>query len=151
MRSFNHYRDRFVNQIESLTMERQLCERIKTFAKILQESGEMTANQVRKFAQFSSFAKRHSAQSTELTICSPSNLQTLYLRNAIDTLRRCRRTLAYTYVFAYNLQRNNQVEIFEDNQADLEAAVERLSGYLEHEVTESIVVKCRPHIIDRSK
>lgn len=78
-------------------------------------------------------------------------LQTLYLRNAIDTLRRCRRTLAYTYVFAYNLQRNNQVEIFEDNQAHLEATVERLSGYLEHDVTELNVVECRPDIIDRFK
>lgn len=45
--------------------------------------------------------------------------------------------------------RNNQVEIFEDNQADLEAAVERLSGYLEHEVDENNVVANRANIIDR--
>lgn len=39
--------------------------------------------------------------------------------------------------------------IFEDNQADLEAAVERLSGYLEHEVDDSNVVENRANIIDR--
>ncbi|UJR26964.1 hypothetical protein I4U23_008271 [Adineta vaga] len=53
---------------------------------------------------------------------------------AFDVLQQCRRTLKYTFAFAYYLYRNNQAEVFEQNQADLERATEALSGYLESEV-----------------
>lgn len=53
---------------------------------------------------------------------------------AFGVLQRCRRTLKYTYPFAYYLQRNNQSEVFEANQADLERATEVLSGFLEAEI-----------------
>lgn len=43
---FKHYRDRFENQLESLKMERELCENIKNLAKELQKTADMTANQV---------------------------------------------------------------------------------------------------------
>ncbi|KAK5001296.1 E3 ubiquitin-protein ligase dbl4, partial [Elasticomyces elasticus] len=43
----------------------------------------------------------------------------------------CRQTLKWTYAFAYYLARNNQTEIFEDNQKDLEMAVENLSEMFE--------------------
>lgn len=41
----------------------------------------------------------------------------------------------YTYVFAYYLRKNNQSVIFEDNQRDLESATEKLSEFLEREIT----------------
>jgi len=41
----------------------------------------------------------------------------------------------YTYVFAFYLIKNNQSVIFEDNQRDLESATEKLSEYLEREIT----------------
>ena len=53
---------------------------------------------------------------------------------AFDVLQQCRRTLKYTYAFAYYLYRNNQAEVFEQNQADLERATEALSGFLEGEI-----------------
>jgi len=53
---------------------------------------------------------------------------------AFDVLQQCRRTLTYTYAFAYYLYRNNQAEVFEQNQADLERATEALSGFLEQEI-----------------
>jgi ariadne-1 len=56
------------------------------------------------------------------------------LEKAFEVLQQCRRTLKYTYTFAYYLQRDNQAEIFEHNQADLERATELLSGFLEHEI-----------------
>lgn len=62
-----------------------------------------------------------------------------------------RRTLTYTFVFAYFLQRNNHVEIFEANQSDLETAVERLSGYLEQEMTTNTVVGLKREIQDSYK
>jgi len=53
------------------------------------------------------------------------------VKKAVQYLHRCRRTLAYTYAFAYALRKNNQVLIFEDNQKDLEMATENLSDILE--------------------
>lgn len=53
---------------------------------------------------------------------------------AFEVLQQCRRVLKYTYPFAFYLERNNQSEIFENNQADLERATEVLSGYLENEI-----------------
>ena len=53
---------------------------------------------------------------------------------ALETLQRCRRTLKFTYPFAYYLERNNQAEVFEANQADLERATEVLSGFLANEI-----------------
>jgi len=43
-------------------------------------------------------------------------IEVQFLRRAVDVLGECRRTLMYTYAFAYYLQRDNQAEIFEGNQ-----------------------------------
>ncbi|TKR96382.1 hypothetical protein L596_010405 [Steinernema carpocapsae] len=59
-----------------------------------------------------------------------------YLPKAVDSLLKCRSTLMYSYVFAYYLDDNNEKNIFEDNQVDLEKAVEALNGYLEKELLE---------------
>lgn len=40
-----------------------------------------------------------------------------------------------TFIFGYYAERNNQKEIFEDNQHDFEQATETLSQYLEQELT----------------
>lgn len=69
----------------------------------------------------------------------------------MKVLHVSRRTLTYTFVFAYFLQKNNHVEIFEDNQSDLESAVERLSGYLEQEITIENVVDLKKNIQDSFK
>ncbi|PIC53269.1 hypothetical protein B9Z55_003047 [Caenorhabditis nigoni] len=59
-----------------------------------------------------------------------------FLRDAVDSLSKSRRTMMYTYVFAFYLKRNNHAEIFETNQRDLEMATEQLSGYLEQDMDE---------------
>jgi hypothetical protein len=41
----------------------------------------------------------------------------------------------YTYVFAFYLGKTNVSAIFEDNQRDLESATEKLSEYLERDIT----------------
>lgn len=74
-----------------------------------------------------------------------------FIRDAIKVLHVSRRTLTYTFVFAYFLQKNNHVEIFEDNQSDLESAVERLSGFLEQEMTTENVVDLKRNIQDSYK
>lgn len=61
-------------------------------------------------------------------------VETQFLRKAVDVLSECRRTLMYTYAFAFYLVRNNIAHIFEDNQQDLEHATEELSGFLERDL-----------------
>ncbi|CAF3084794.1 unnamed protein product [Rotaria socialis] len=52
---------------------------------------------------------------------------------AFEVLQQCRRTLKYTYPFAFYLERNNESIMFEDNQAHLEQTTEILSEFLERE------------------
>ena len=58
-------------------------------------------------------------------------IEVQYLEEASRALQQCRQTLKWTYAFAYYLARNNMTEIFEDNQKDLEMAVENLSEMFE--------------------
>lgn len=61
-----------------------------------------------------------------------------FLRNAVDVLQKSRQILMFTHVFAFYLQKSNNTTIFEDNQANLEQATEKLSEYLEREMPETI-------------
>lgn len=58
-------------------------------------------------------------------------IEVQFLSAASQCLQECRQTLKWTYAFAYYLARNNQTEIFEDNQKDMEMAVENLSEMFE--------------------
>lgn len=78
------------------------------------------------------------------------HIETLFLSKAVDILCESRRTLMYTYAFAFYLQKDNAQtvhyklsiempfllfkDIFEDNQRDLEVATEQLSEYLERDM-----------------
>ncbi|CAJ0949695.1 unnamed protein product, partial [Mesorhabditis belari] len=62
-------------------------------------------------------------------------IEVQFLLQSVDVLSDCRRTLMYTYAFAFYLVKDdNQSIIFEDNQRDLEMATEQLSEFLEGEV-----------------
>ena len=54
--------------------------------------------------------------------------------DAFKVLQDCRRTLKYTYPFAFYLERTNQAQVFEDNQAHLEQVIEVLAGLLDQEI-----------------
>jgi len=62
-------------------------------------------------------------------------IEVQFLRKAVDVLCECRQTLMFTYCFAYYLQKTNQSIIFEENQKDLENSTEKLSEYLERDIT----------------
>jgi ariadne-1 len=68
------------------------------------------------------------------TTAGMSWIEVQFLERASQALQRCRQTLKWTYAFAFYLARNNQTEIFEDNQKDLEMAVENLSEMFEKPV-----------------
>lgn len=58
-------------------------------------------------------------------------IEVQFLNQASTVLQQCRQTLKWTYAFAFYLERNNLTYIFEDNQKDLEMAVEQLSELFE--------------------
>jgi ariadne-1 len=70
------------------------------------------------------------------TTSGMSWIEVQFLDTASQALQQCRQTLKWTYAFAFYLARNNLTEIFEDNQKDLEMAVEALSGMFEKPVPE---------------
>lgn len=57
------------------------------------------------------------------------------LEKAFIALRICRRTLTYTFPFAYYLKSNNEAIIFDDNQANLFDATETLARIFEADST----------------
>jgi len=61
-------------------------------------------------------------------------IEVQFMRKALDVVLDCRSTLKWTYCFAYYLERNNQTTLFEDNQRDLEVAVESLNELIERQV-----------------
>ena len=77
-------------------------------------------------------------------------IEVQYLNSASQALQTCRQTLMWTYAFAFYLARNNLTEIFEDNQKDLEMAVEALSEMFEKPVTELAAQKLKVDIIDKT-
>lgn len=76
--------------------------------------------------------------------------QVQFLNQAVDILCQCRQTLMYTYVFAFYLAKNNQSIIFEDNQSDLEIATEKLSEYLERELTDEELLDIKQKVLDKT-
>jgi len=76
-------------------------------------------------------------------------IEVQFLKKSLDILCECRRTLMYTYVFAYYLRKNNQSAIFEDNQRDLESATEHLSEYLERDISAENLVDIKQKVQDK--
>ncbi|KAG6038902.1 hypothetical protein E4U41_003549 [Claviceps citrina] len=84
------------------------------------------------------------------TTSGMSWIEVQYLHSASQALQTCRQTLKWTYAFAYYLARNNLTEIFEDNQKDLEMAVENLSEMFEKPIHELSDSKLKVDIMDKT-
>lgn len=96
-----HYYNRYANHEQSARLDKDIYHKTEKKMTLLQSSSGM------------------------------SWIEVQYLEEASQALQQCRQTLKWTYAFAYYLARNNQTEIFEDNQKDLEMAVENLSEMFE--------------------
>jgi ariadne-1 len=77
-------------------------------------------------------------------------IEVQYLNSASQALQTCRQTLKWTYAFAFYLARNNLTAMFEDNQKDLEMAVEALSEMFEKPVQELADPKLKVEIMDKT-
>jgi len=99
-----HYYNRYANHEQSAKLDRELFTRTEKKTGQLQITSDM------------------------------SWIEVQFLKNAVDTLSACRQTLKWSYAFAFYLEKSNQTDIFESNQADLEFAVEGLSELCEKPV-----------------
>jgi ariadne-1 len=115
-----HYYNRYANHEQSARLDRDLYHKTERKMMQLQSSSGM------------------------------SWIEVQYLQTASEALQTCRQTLQWTYAFAFYLARCHQTTLFEDNQRDLEMAVEALSGMFERPVTELGDAKLKVDIMDRT-
>ncbi|CDO75272.1 hypothetical protein BN946_scf184497.g3 [Trametes cinnabarina] len=77
-------------------------------------------------------------------------IQVQFMKKAVDVVFRCRMTLKWTYAMAYYLAPGNQKELFEDNQRDLERAVEELSELIEAPIDPETIMSLRQKVTDKT-
>ncbi|KAI8056883.1 hypothetical protein BDF22DRAFT_725172 [Syncephalis plumigaleata] len=58
--------------------------------------------------------------------------------------------VAWTYAFAFYLERDNQTALFEDNQRDLEMAVEALSELLEQPIDPASIKELKQNVLNKT-
>ncbi|QRW08394.1 RING finger protein [Ceratobasidium sp. AG-Ba] len=77
-------------------------------------------------------------------------IEVQFAKKAVDEVIKCRNTLQWTYAMAYYLEKGNEKELFEDNQRDLEKAVEDLSELLELPIESQDIPVLRQKITDKT-
>ncbi|KAJ3532852.1 hypothetical protein NM688_g7362 [Phlebia brevispora] len=77
-------------------------------------------------------------------------IEVQFMKKAVDEVFKCRMTLKWTYAMAYYLEKNNQKELFEDNQRDLERAVEELSELIESPLEPESIPALRQKVTDKT-
>ncbi|CAL2028215.1 unnamed protein product [Caenorhabditis brenneri] len=116
-----HYFHRYMGHMQSLEFEQKLRNLVSIKMEQIQECTSKSWNDVR------------------------------FLQKAIDILSTCRRTLMYTYIFAFYLQEGNNRELFESNQKDLEMTTETLTGFLENELEDQDVTTLMTDVQDKCR
>ncbi|KAJ8454835.1 hypothetical protein ONZ51_g12797 [Trametes cubensis] len=77
-------------------------------------------------------------------------IQVQFMKKAVDIVHKCRMTLKWTYAMAYYLAPGNHKELFEDNQRDLERAVEELSELIEAPIDPETIMTLRQKVTDKT-
>ncbi|KAJ3966704.1 hypothetical protein EV361DRAFT_832400 [Lentinula raphanica] len=77
-------------------------------------------------------------------------IEVQFMRKAVEVVERCRSTLKWTYAMAYYLAKGNEKDLFEDNQRDLEKAVEDLSELLESPIESENIPVLRQKVTDKT-
>ncbi|ODQ67975.1 IBR domain-containing protein [Nadsonia fulvescens var. elongata DSM 6958] len=101
-----HYFNRYANHEQSARLDKKTYIMVVKKSKVLQESIGM------------------------------SWIQAQFLSQSFKILHQARKTLKWSYAFAYYLEKSHVTTIFEDNQSDLEFAVEQLSELFEMDASE---------------
>ncbi|KAI9208112.1 uncharacterized protein BJ171DRAFT_420039 [Polychytrium aggregatum] len=119
LEKYLHYYNRFANHEQSAKLDKDLHEKTEKKMEEMQNSSEL------------------------------SWIEVQFLREAVDVLIKSRMTLKWTYAFAYYLERGNATDLFEDNQRDLEMAVEQLSGLLEEPIAKEKIFELKQKVLDK--
>ncbi|TFK44101.1 hypothetical protein BDQ12DRAFT_730208 [Crucibulum laeve] len=77
-------------------------------------------------------------------------IEVQFMKKAVEEVDKCRMTLKWTYAMAYYLAKGNQKDLFEDNQRDLERAVEDLSELLESPIEAENIPTLRQKVTDKT-
>ncbi|KAK0194863.1 hypothetical protein F5146DRAFT_950078 [Armillaria mellea] len=77
-------------------------------------------------------------------------IEVQFMKKAVEEADKCRMTLKWTYAMAYYLARGNEKELFEDNQRDLEQAVEDLAELLEQPIEAETIPTLRQKVTDKT-
>jgi ariadne-1 len=115
-----HYYNRFANHEQSAKLDRELYNTTEKKMEEMQQTSDL------------------------------SWIEVQFLKKAVDILVQCRMTLKWTYAFAFYLKRDNETEIFEDNQRDLEVAVEQLSELLEKPIEPDKISELKQQVLNKT-
>ncbi|KAL0070511.1 hypothetical protein AAF712_002343 [Marasmius tenuissimus] len=77
-------------------------------------------------------------------------IEVQFMKKAVEEVEKCRMTLKWTYAMAYYLGKGNEKDLFEDNQRDLEKAVEDLSELLEGPIEPEEISSLRQKVTDKT-
>lgn len=77
-------------------------------------------------------------------------IEVQFMKKAVEEVEKCRMTLKWTYAMAYYLVKGNEKDLFEDNQRDLEKAVEDLSELLEGPIDAEAITTLRQKVTDKT-
>ncbi|KAK9721206.1 hypothetical protein K7432_003600 [Basidiobolus ranarum] len=115
-----HYYNRYANHEQSAKLDREMYSKTEKKMEEMQQTSDL------------------------------SWIEVQFLKRALDTVVECRMTLKWTYAFAFYLARNNMTALFEDNQRDLEMAVEQLSELLETPIAPTKITELKQNVLDKS-
>lgn len=77
-------------------------------------------------------------------------IEVQFMKKAVEEVDKCRTTLKWTYAMAYYLGKGNEKDLFEDNQRDLEKAVEDLSELLESPIEAENIPTLRQQVTNKT-
>jgi len=77
-------------------------------------------------------------------------IEVQFMKKAVEEVDKCRTTLKWTYCMAYYLAKGNEKDLFEDNQRDLEKAVEDLSELLESPIEAENIPTLRQQVTNKT-
>ncbi|KAF4621447.1 hypothetical protein D9613_000058 [Agrocybe pediades] len=77
-------------------------------------------------------------------------IEVQFMKKAVEEVDKCRMTLKWTYAMAYYLAKGNEKDLFEDNQRDLEKAVEDLSELLESPIEADNIPTLRQQVTNKT-
>ncbi|KAF9483117.1 hypothetical protein BDN70DRAFT_874165 [Pholiota conissans] len=77
-------------------------------------------------------------------------IEVQFMKKAVEEVDKCRMTLKWTYAMAYYLAKGNEKDLFEDNQRDLEKAVEDLSELLESPIEAENIPTLRQQVTNKT-